>query len=479
MSYFKFKSRFLKVFFATSVAVFMQLSGGICIASGVISQNSYTLPEGKDVLMGRAKNPSSNLVWSSDNTKVATVDSWGIVHAKSRGKAKITAKDKQTGNESTCILEVKGPEPFKNVITSRNIADVNESFEIKAFTSKKVEAVKFDISSGSYSNTVHGQKKKDENGCAIWSRSVKLPKYGKFKIKAFGKINGSWKSCSEGSSEIYISGEHKSLKPTFSEKRISDKCSDFIILCEGFIKKVYKDYAGILTIACGERIYPFTPFYNNLSREEGVALLSKSINQRNYTKSLNKFLRENKIKCNQQQFDALVSFCYNVGCGWLTNGSRLSKILIDSEEKTGKFYGIVNSDTGLYVRSSPSTSSKKICVLKNGFKVELISEKKENGDWYKVKVPGGGVGYCFGSYLKTYYEKSKEKNLNNIDKNKFISELSMYHHVNYSSCKKCCKGLIKRRFEELDIFFKGIYSRNTGWRGAGNYPVPNCASRLF
>ena len=471
-----FKNKLKKIFLILIGTSIISLDINICSASGIISKNSYTLPMGKDVLMNHTSSPNRNLYWSSENTRVATVDSWGIVHAKSLGKTKITATDKRNGKKSTCLLNVCENEPFKNVITSSNISTTNESFEIKAYAAKNVESVRFDVHAPGYKNTYQCSKKKNDKDCCVWSQSVKIPKCGDCKIEAFGKIKGTWKSCSEARCDIYISNNYKKSESTFSEKRASPKASDFIISCEGFVNKVYKDCAGILTIGCGKRVYPFEPFYNNLTREEGIALFSKTLNQGAYTGAVNRFLKKHKIKCNQHQFDALVSFSYNLGCAWMNNGSELSRILTNcGGNSANNLRAIVNSKNGIWVRSAPNTSSNRLYALANNSKVDLVSGHREHRNWYRIKLHNGGVGYCCADYLKVYSEKSGEKSLSNINKNKFISEFSQYHHTN----KKCCKGLIKRRFEELDIFFRGFYSRKSGWRGAGNYPIPRCASKLF
>lgn len=49
---------------------------------------------------------TTNLTWSSSNTKVATVNSSGKVIAKAAGTAKITAKNKQTGHTAVCTVSV-------------------------------------------------------------------------------------------------------------------------------------------------------------------------------------------------------------------------------------------------------------------------------------------------------------------------------------------------------------------------------------
>lgn len=475
MSYYGLKKQFLKFFFILSITVVVQSFFSICFASGILSRNSYSLPVGKDVLVAPSSKFDSNLAWKSDNTSVATVNSFGIVHANAVGSAKIIVTNKHTKKDCVCTVTVTESEPFKNVITSSNMASVNESFEIKAFANKKVEEVKFDICAAGYRKTFTCTKKSNRSDCCVWVLPISIPKCGNCKIQAWGKIKGSWKNCSEGNCEVYICDKNKRILPDFSEKRASTKASHFIMSCEGFVPRVYRDLCDVLTIGCGKRIYPFEPFYNNLSREEGIALFLKTLNQGSFTVVLNRFLKNHKIKCNQHQFDALISFCYSSGCAWMSNNSNLSRILLNCGCGHGKKYATVNSDNGLFMRSESNTRSRKLCIMSNNTRLELLNANPQNGNWYHVRNSNGHSGYCCGDYLNFHYEKFGEKNFNNVNKNKFIKEFSQYHHA----CKKCCKGLLRRRFEELDIFFRGIYSRNTGWRGAGNYPIPKCAEKLF
>ena len=68
------------------------------------------------------------------------------------------------------------------------------------------------------------------------------------------------------------------------------------------------------------------------------------------------------------------------------------------------------------------------------------------------------------------------KNLCDLDKERFISEFSQYHHAS----KKCIKGLVRRRFEELNIFFSGTYKRISNFSPDNfPYPIPECAKVLF
>lgn len=81
-------------------------------------------------------------------------------------------------------------------------------------------------------------------------------------------------------------------------------------------------------------------------------------------------------------------------------------------EKTGDQYEFVRAQSGLVIRQSPGTSSKKIGLLGYGAKVLILETQKEidtingiKGNWKKISFPSGTygdpplTGYVFGGYL--------------------------------------------------------------------------------
>lgn len=99
----------------------------------------------------------------------------------------------------------------------------------------------------------------------------------------------------------------------------SEKCIALIKKFEGFVEKPYFDYSqwsvGYGT-ACEENAYP-----NGITKEQADVLMRAHI--ATLEDNLNKFMRSNKLTLNQNQFDALVSFSYNVGCSWMYGSGQL------------------------------------------------------------------------------------------------------------------------------------------------------------
>lgn len=457
------------------------LNVGSVFATNLFSKDKYIVPEGKSILLSpEYKNPDKKFKWISENSSVVSVDSKGIAYAKKQGNAIIKISDRSGKNISKCTVKVEKRDPFRIVYPSSNVVSVNENFKLNAVTYKDVECVKFEIMGEKYSKAFECHTKSNYIDYYLWEHTAKLPHNGSYHIKAYAKVGKSWKACPEANGDVFVSEKYNRKKSSLEEKMVSRECSDMIAAWEGSCPNVYKDASGILTIGYGKRIYPYETFYNNLSPLEMSNMFLHTLNHSDYAKCVNKFLSENKIKFNQQQFDALVSFSYNLGYGWMRSNSDLAKIILNcsSSAQNGKFSycGTVNSSNGLWVRSEPSTSSKKMAVLRDGEKVDITDSKKVNGKWYKVRTKSGINGYCYGDYMELIKTCKGVKNLKNIDKDKFAKEFLAYHHAG----GKCNKGLFKRRVEELNMFFKGQYKRFYNLKQSDiSYPIPKCAKNYF
>ena len=99
----------------------------------------------------------------------------------------------------------------------------------------------------------------------------------------------------------------------------SEKCIELIKKFEGFVEKPYYDYSQWSVgygNACEKDDYP-----NGITREEADELMRAHV--ATLEESLNRFIRSNKLELNQNQFDAMISFSYNVGCNWMYSTNQL------------------------------------------------------------------------------------------------------------------------------------------------------------
>lgn len=90
--------------------------------------------------------------------------------------------------------------------------------------------------------------------------------------------------------------------------KTSQKGLDLIKKFEGFSDNEYICPAGKPTIGYGHVILPNEHFPSSITKEEAETLLKKDLQPRE--KSLNILV---KVSINQNQFDALMSFIYNIG----------------------------------------------------------------------------------------------------------------------------------------------------------------------
>lgn len=101
----------------------------------------------------------------------------------------------------------------------------------------------------------------------------------------------------------------------------SQNCINLIKRFEGCRLKAYKCPAAIWTIGYGTTRYPDG---KPVKEGEEISLYrAESL----LTYDVNKFASQIKVNVNQNQFDALVCFAYNVGIGAF-NGSTLKKLVV-------------------------------------------------------------------------------------------------------------------------------------------------------
>lgn len=96
---------------------------------------------------------------------------------------------------------------------------------------------------------------------------------------------------------------------------------DLIKRSEGFRSHTYKDVNGIPTIGYGHRLLSFESFPNGITESRAAEILAADVH--NAEQAVERLA---KVPLSQNQFDALVDFCFNLGAGRLAS-STLLKIL--------------------------------------------------------------------------------------------------------------------------------------------------------
>lgn len=221
--------------------------------------------------------------------------------------------------------------------------------------------------------------------------------------------------------------------------KASNKALELIKKYEGFFSRPYLDPVKIPTIGYGVIKYPngkrVTMKDPAITEKQASDMLLELLNQ-TYVPELNKLL---KTSVNQNQFDALVSFIYNLGGASLGKSTLLKKInanpndpsiaaefvkwnkaggkvlngLTKRRKEEYELYfstdGVVNSSdqivskyvdaTGLNLREGAGTNYRIITELKRGDKVHVL-ETTSNG-WSNVLVcDTNKQGWVSSKYLK-------------------------------------------------------------------------------
>lgn len=212
--------------------------------------------------------------------------------------------------------------------------------------------------------------------------------------------------------------------------------------------KAYQDTAGVWTIGIGSTYYEdgIRVKKGDVITEQRARQLFANILPR-YEKEVNDILNKYAIKLNQNQYDALIAFVYNVGGDKFSSSTMLKKLKVNPNDPTiaGEFAkykysggritgGLINrradeaalyfgkpypvwtegndlhysssantvvskkTASGLNLRTGPGTGYGIVQVLNAGTEVNILSVQ---GDWSEVLVCKDKLrGWVSSKYLK-------------------------------------------------------------------------------
>jgi len=286
-----------------------------------VSRSSVTTNAGKSVLI-KGCNGSS---WSTTDSNIATVSN-GLILTKNPGKAAVTFSDKY-GNKAICIVNVEAAAPVRFAYALPNVATPNQNVTLVAVTDKSVKDVYFSVDFGNRLLKVNATDKTEEGNTYVWKGAFKASQVGDFKFTAYSNKNNKWSTCDDGVGYLYVTNKSRS-ETGLNELHATKEVIDFIKGKEGFVSNATYDSfaADHLTVGYGCVMWENDRFYNNLTKTEAYALLIRRLNNGDITSSVNNFLLRNGIRFNQNQFDALTSFTFNLGLGWMSWSDLASAI---------------------------------------------------------------------------------------------------------------------------------------------------------
>lgn len=428
--------------------------------SGVtIKKESCSVTAGKTYYNGASS--SSDIKWKSSNEAVAVVEN-GFITAISPGKAVITAYN-STG-EKTCLVTVLEHEPVRFAYSAPNTASPGETITLYAVTDKTRTGVQFKVTINGTTSTINATNKITDGNTFLWTATTKTSTVGTHKVVAYAKgADGTYKTCSssdDGNTTIFIRANSDKNTATLETRRGTNEIITMISEFEGYCPSIYFDTLAnnIPTLGYGRVVYIGESFYNDMTKREAYAYLVQTVNNGGYTDQLNKFLDKYEIKRNQQQFDALLSFVYNLGTGVLSNDTDFRDIFLATgkSDVTAKDTDAYINASGVNFRKEANTSSQVLAVLDYGTPLTLLKTEAAN-NWYYVQTQSGTKGYVYADYVtKGVLADTGEYNLDKVNRDDFTKLVLQYHHAGPG----CVWGLLYRRVDELDVFYYGEYVRN-------------------
>lgn len=416
-----------------------------------ISHTEVSVYTGKTFL---AKSMTSNTKWISYNPDVAEVTN-GFILGKKAGSAIICAYT-ATG-ATTCKVTVLPSSPVRFAYTSPNCAAKGQTVTLIAITDTKRTAVKFNVTVGSTVRTVNATSKTPDGNTLIWKGTTSFTSAGTYNVTAYAQCNYKtiWSTCTDAETTAFVANSTNATATVCANRRASDEAINLIANYEGFISSIYDDpITGDPTVGYGRVIYSGQQFYNAMTKNEAYAYLVQTVNNDGYANKVNTLLVGNKVKFNQQQFDALVSLVYNTGTGPLTSDTQLRNALLDCSDGTGTKSYYIN---GSYVRIRKGAGTNYAIIKELDYNTPLTVLSTKNSAWYQVQLSDGTKGYVSSDYI-SYRSTGGNYDLNYVDKQTLINKFCQYHHAGGG----CIYGLLYRRVDEMEVFFYGDYSRNYG-----------------
>ena len=420
-----------------------------------ISMTNANLKKGMTLVL---KSSTSGVKWKSYDKSIATVKN-GYVLGKKKGTAVISAYTSKGAKE--CVVKVKSADPVRFSYTSENSALLGQNVKFYAITDNSISNVKFKITDPDKKvSWLTNPAKSNDSSRYVWTSSKKLSKSGFYNFEAYSRTasNAEYKTCESGSGQVFVNKSDSRTSCAKGDRLVTTKVIKHIASYEGFRPEVEEDnlVANSPTVGYGRVVYSGTVFYNKMTEKEAFAYLVKTINASAYTTRINAVLSDKKIKFNQNHFDALVDFSYNLGAYAITNHSELINTLTSSYGKESyKNTGYINAPSAT-VRKKADNSSTKLKTVKAGEIVSLVSTKIYNLSWYKVKLTNGTKGYIEKNKLTRRSSDTSTRNLKNVSVKTYAKNFLKYHHASGI----CYKGLLYRRADELEIFFFNEYEND-------------------
>lgn len=454
---------------------------------GALSASSLTINQYMSArLDATADKQVSAMKWSSSDPDVAKVGytinysstrQSAIVYAGNPGTAVLTYSDGAGNRKASCTVTVTAAEPVRFAYPSESIVQKGAEFDLIAITDDSRDEVRFDIAggpgSGSFTtNSFTAESNRSQHGLPdnntrVFRRTVSFGTAGSYTLRAYSAKDGSY-SAGYKTFTVEVKDSFSYSAVTGEARTVSSKGLEVIRDFEGIVHEVEDDVlvAGNPTVGCGYVVSKANEtFYNNMTSAECYAMLEKTAKDGAYSRAVENFRKSHNIKMSQGQFDALVSWVYNIGTGYLSQGESdaadmiLNMVVPPTVSASKPATGVVNTSSGAnpaVLYASTSTTSAKQGNIPAGAtvkvtEVKVIRSARVQQVWYKTSY-GGKTGWVGSGYVKL--SGSHQIDLSYADSTSLATELLLWHMASGS----VTPGLVYRRLDECKIFFFGDYT---------------------
>ena len=158
-----------------------------------LNKSSLSIYKGKKATLKAIITPSNasdkNVIWNSNNTKVATVDKKGNVKAVSKGTAKIIATTADGLKTAVCKVTVKIPATKVTLNKKKLYIVKGNSIKLKAVMkpSSTTDKIKWSTSNFSVASVKNGKVKAKKVGTAVITAKASSGKKAKCKVYVIKK----------------------------------------------------------------------------------------------------------------------------------------------------------------------------------------------------------------------------------------------------------------------------------------------------